>query len=336
MYYIPKSRILQPVQERIIMKKHLNKIWFVALIAFICCELWGSAFPVIKIGYRQFGITDSGAGAKILFAGVRFTLAGILSWVAGSLIARKPLLPRNKDIPRIAALSLFQTILQYTFFYLGLANCTGVKSSIIDGSNPFVVIIITTLILRWEKMTLRKLLGCLLGFAGIVVINIGGDMAGFAWNGEGFIFLSVLSYAASNLLIKRFSGDGSDPVTLSALQFVLGGVVMILIGLLSGGGSAEWKVTPTGLVTLIHLGMVSAVAYSLWGILLKHNPVSRVAVFGFLTPVCGVLLSALLLGETEQAFRLTSVISLLLVCSGICLVNIPERHAVHPAPDRKE
>ena len=316
-------------KERIIMKKQLNKLWAVALIALVCCALWGSAFPVIKIGYRQFGITDSGAGAKILFAGVRFVLAGVLSWAAGSAAAKKPLLPRKRDIPRIALLSLFHSILQYSFFYLGLANCTGVKSSIINGSSPFVVILLTTLIFRMERLTPMKLLGCLLGFAGIVAINLGGgsgELSGFAWNGEGFIFLSVLSYAGSTILIKRFTADGSDPVMMSAFQFAFGGAVMVLNGLALGGASGtEWTVTPQGGVTLLYLALVSAAAYSLWAVLLKYNPVSRVAVFGFFTPVCGVLLSALLLGESEQAFRLRSLVSLALVCAGIWLVNLPEK-----------
>ena len=50
------------------MTRYLNRIWAVVLLAFISCALWGSAFPMIKIGYGQFGIADSGARAKILFA----------------------------------------------------------------------------------------------------------------------------------------------------------------------------------------------------------------------------------------------------------------------------
>ncbi len=308
------------------LNKYLSSLWAVALIALVCCSLWGSAFPMIKIGYQQFGITDSGAGAKLIFAGIRFTLAGILAWAAGSAADRKLMLPHKEDIPRIFVLSLFQTILQYSLFYLGLANCTGVKSSIIDGSNPFLVILLTTVLLRMEKMTARKLLGCLLGFGGIVVINLGGDMSGFAWNGEGFIFLSSLSYAASTVMLKRYSGKGSSPVMLSAFQFVVGGIVMVLIGIIAGGVEySAWTISGQGIFTLLYLAMVSAAAYSLWGVLLKHNPVCRVAVFGFLTPVCGVLLSALLLGEAEQAFNLRSIIALALVCAGIWIVNLPEK-----------
>ena len=211
--------------------------------------------------------------------------------------------------------------MQYFFFYLGLANCTGVKSSIINGSGAFVVIILTTLVFRMEKMTWKKLAGCILGFAGIILINLGGDMSGFAWNGEGFIFMTVLSYAGSTILIKRFTGEGADPVMMSSLQFVFGGIVLSLLGLLMGGASEQWSFTGAGFGTLMWLSFVSAAAYSLWAVLLKHNPVSRVAVFGFLNPVCGVLLSALLLGETEQAFSLRSAGALALVCLGIFIVN---------------
>ena len=81
------------------------------------------------------------------------------------------------------------------------------------------------------------------------------------------------------------------------------------------------KVTPSGIGLLVYLAMVSAVAYSLWGILLKYNPVSRVTVFGFMNPVFGVLLSALLLGEKDQASGILGLLSLLLVSVGIYVVN---------------
>lgn len=69
------------------------------------------------------------------------------------------------------------------------------------------------------------------------------------------------------------------------------------------------------------MALISAVAYTLWGILLKYNPVSQVAVFGFMNPMFGVLLSALILHERNQAFSLNGLISLLLVCAGIYIVN---------------
>jgi drug/metabolite transporter (DMT)-like permease len=69
------------------------------------------------------------------------------------------------------------------------------------------------------------------------------------------------------------------------------------------------------------MGFISAGAYTLWGVLLKYNPVSRVSVLGFVNPIMGVLLSALFLGEESQAFSIVSVISLILVSAGIIVVN---------------
>ncbi len=302
------------------MEKKLTKTYAVVLLAMVCCILWGSAFAVIKLGYAEFQISSGDTPSQILFAGCRFFLAGVLAWIFGSIAAKKPLLPRRRSVGKILLLALFQTILQYMFFYMGLAHCSGVKSSVIDGTSAFVCVLLSSLVFRMEKLTLSKIIGCVLGVAGIVVVNLGGDLSGaFSFNGEGFIFISMLSYAMSTVLIHRFTVDGDEPVMLSSIQFMVGGAVMILCGLAFGGRLTV--ITPAGAGLLAYLGALSAVAYSLWSVLLKYNPVSKVAVFGFMTPICGVLLSALLLGETEQAFSINSLAALLLVCTGIYIVN---------------
>ena len=68
-----------------------------------------------------------------------------------------------KELPKVAALSLAQTIIQYLFFYIGLANTSGVKSSVIEGMSVFVCILISSLVFRLEKLTKFKIIGCVLG-----------------------------------------------------------------------------------------------------------------------------------------------------------------------------
>ena len=58
----------------------LTKTGIVALLACVCCILWGSAIPVIKTGYRLMQVDSADTVSRIVFAGVRFTLAGILLW----------------------------------------------------------------------------------------------------------------------------------------------------------------------------------------------------------------------------------------------------------------
>ncbi len=292
-------------------------VWFLAMI---CCLLWGSAFPCVKIGYDLFRIEASDTASQIVFAGNRFFLAGILALLFGSAMQKRWLVPKKKDLPKIGVLSVFQTIIQYLFFYVGLAHTTGVKSSIIEAANVFIAILIASLLFHQEKLTRQKMLGCAIGFAGVVLINLGGggmDMS-FHWNGEFFILLSTIAYAVSSVFIKRY-GQDADPVLLSGWQFCLGGLVMTIVGKIMGGTLIFHELACWPL--LLYMAFISSVAYSLWAILLKYNPVSKVTVFGFMNPVFGVILSAVLLKENGQAFSLRGLTSLVLVCIGIYMVN---------------
>ena len=290
----------------------------VILSAVFCCLLWGSAFPSIKVGYQLFAIESNDTAAQILFAGTRFTIAGLMVIVFGSLIQKQFLKPSKAAIPKVFVLSMLQTALQYLFFYVGMAHTTGVKGSIVTASNVFLCIIVSTLIFKLEKLNGKKLLGCVIGFAGVVLINMTGttDMS-FNFLGDGFIFLSALTYAFSAVFIKIYSRT-ENPVMLSGYQFLAGGIVMMLVGLIAGGRIEA--VTTTGIVLLLYMGFISAGAYTLWGILLKYNPVSKVTVYGFSNPVFGVILSALILQE-GTAFSGQSIVALMLVCVGIIVVN---------------
>lgn len=304
----------------------LQKTWVVAIIAFFCCLLWGSAFPSIKTGYKLFEIGGADTAAQILFAGCRFTLAGILSILFGSLLQGKFLYPSKKAVPKVLHVCIFQTVLQYFFFYVGLAHTTGVKGSIIGASNTFLSIVIACLLVKQEKMTLQKVLGCVIGFAGVVIINlnVGGIDMTFTLMGEGFMFFSAFAYALSSVIIKKYSQD-ENPVMISGYQFLIGGLIMIIAGFLAGGRIAT--VTGSGLLLLLYLAFVSAGAYSLWAILLKYNPVSKVAIYGFATPVCGATLSAIILKE-GGIFSVKSVVALILVCIGIFIVNYVKKEPV--------
>jgi drug/metabolite transporter (DMT)-like permease len=300
-------------------EKFMQKTIVVWFGAFFCCLLWGSAFPCIKIGYRLFDIPADGTATQILFAGIRFTFAGIIALILGSLMNKKFLLPKKSSLGNVVKLSMLQTVIQYIFFYVGLANTTGVKASVIEGVSAFVAILVASLLFKQEKLTSRKIIGCTIGFIGVVLVNVSGNSMDLSVSfiGEGFILISTVAYAFSSIYIKRYS-ESENPVVLSSWQFIVGGVIMVICGLVAGGRIEKW--TPSGIAMLLYLATVSAVAYSLWGILLKYNPVSKVAVFGFMNPVFGVILSAILLRE-EGSLSLISIVSLVLVCIGIYIVN---------------
>lgn len=293
----------------------------VCLAATVCCALWGSAFPFIKIGYGLFCIASEDTASQILFAGLRFTLAGVLVILFGSLLSKKALLPKRENFSRICVLSLFQTVLQYIFFYIGLAHTTGTKGSVINSTSTFFAVLVSCLILKQERINIRKIIGCAIGFAGTVVINLSGGFVqeDMSFSGEGMVLLSAVSYAVSSALIRQFS-QRENPVVLSGYQFMLGGAVMIAFGLIFGGrlgGALEVK----NILLLLYLAFLSAAAYTLWGILLKYNDVSAVTVYGFMTPVFGCIFSALFLGESITQNGVRTLIALVLVCIGIIIVN---------------
>ena len=302
--------------------KFLTKPVNVWLTAELCCVLWGSAFPAIKTGYRLLQITAADVPSILLFAGVRFTLAGVLTVVLFSLIEKKPLLPHRGAVGKIGVLAVFQTILQYIFFYLGLAYTTGERGSVINATSVFFALLISSLLFRLEKLKWHKILGCAVGFMGVVLVSLDAfHRTGGTLLGEGMVLLSSISYAFSSVFMKRYAAK-ENPAMLSGWQFMLGGLVLTAAGLLFGGRLTQLSLRVVLLI--LYLALLSAVAYSLWSLLLKYNDVSRVAVCGFMIPVFGFILSALFSGG-DSGFGLPAVAALLLVTVGTVTVNLPER-----------
>lgn len=289
----------------------------IAIGAILCCALWGSATPFIKTGYLlMLPIKDT--ASTILFAGIRFTFAGILTILIYSIARRKFLFPKMENMGKIATVSAFQTVIQYIFFYIGLANTSGVKGTVLSGSSAFFALLVASLIFKQEKLTYKKIIACLFGFAGIVFVNLNGLDFTMNFTGDCFVLFSTISYAVSSVLVKKYSKD-EDPVVISGYQFFMGGIVMIVVGLILGG---KVIVDSTKAFTVLtYLSFLSAVAYSLWGVLLKYNPVSKVTIYNFTTPVFGVILSAVMLTENSMVTPLNLIITLALICTGIIMLN---------------
>ncbi len=309
------------------MKKNiLQKFPVMAALAILCCSLWGSAFPCIKAGYEIFNIDKADTPSQIMFAGVRFFMAGILTVAIGSVIAKKPLIPKKKaSFKYILSLSAVQTVLQYVFFYSGLARAGGVSSSIINGSNVFLAVLVSALIFKTEKLTAQKVIGCAMGFVGVIVVSLGGGGVSFSLTGEGFILVAALAYALSTAMIKIYS-EYENPVLLSGWQFGIGGLIMMVAAFFMGG---HFSMNGIGsYVLLFYMACISAVSYSIWGLLMKYNDVSKVSVFGCANPIMGTLLSALILDEAE-VLGVQVIVSLVLVSAGIFIVNKKERSSIH-------
>lgn len=136
------------------MEKKLQNPIVICVLALLCCALWGSAFPCIKIGYEWMEI--EGIGSQILFAGYRFFLSGVLTFALGCLLERRILRMKRENFGVIFRQGVLQTTIQYVCFYIGLAHTTGAKGSIINASNAFVSIVAAHYMIRSERMTWKK------------------------------------------------------------------------------------------------------------------------------------------------------------------------------------
>jgi drug/metabolite transporter (DMT)-like permease len=290
----------------------------VIFLAFVCALLWGSAFPLLKIGFKMLQIEQS-TGGKLYFAGYRFLLAGLM--IFGVLLAsRSPVrLPAGKDYALLLLLGLLQTTLQYTFFYIGLINTTAMKASIINGSGSFFLALFSHLWMKDDLITSRKSLGLVLGFLGIILVNLKHNQFDFDFmlTGEGFILFATLSSTFGMLLVKK-NALRIHPPLLSAYQLTLGASFLLIIArTLDPPGVLHF--TTASFLLLLYLSFLSAAAFSLWYVLIKYNQLSSIAVYRFLIPVSGTFLAAAILKEEHLTW--VALLSLALVSLGMILTS---------------
>lgn len=296
---------------------------YVLLLSILCTLLWGSAYPCIKAGYELFALPAGDIPGKLVFAGIRFFAAGILTLLISLLQNKRLVIPDASTRHGILLVSLSQTVLQYIFFNISMSNTTGVKGSILNSSSSFFVVILAHLLYKNDKITLNKLAGCLVGFAGIIMINQQGLSSSdihFNFMGDGMMLLAGLAFAAGSLLGKKVC-QKADAMIVTGYQLGFGGIILMLLGGVTGGRLT--RITPLGVLLLSYMAVLSALAFSIWTTLAKYNKISKIAVYNFLTPVFGALLSALFLGET--LFTRNNLMALMLVSAGIGIVNFSRK-----------
>ena len=249
------------------------------LCAVFCTVLWGSAYPVIKYTYTVIAMPE--VADKLLFAGVRFFLAGLMvfcyTWIKNR---RFPTVPKER-IGGVALYGILQTGLMYILNYIGVANTTATKTSIITAASAFFAVLFAPLFFKGEKLTALKIVGVVIGMAGIVLVN-NNALDGFSFMGEGMVFLSMLLNTAGSFVGKRVSKG--IVYQSSAYQLMIGGALILAVAVPLGGSfSLSW----TSVLLILYLAFVSAAAFTLWTALLVYHEAGRILVFNMLIPVTG-------------------------------------------------
>ena len=270
-------------------------VW-VVVFALTAAIAWGWAFPLIKVGFSAFGITADMTGSKMLFAGIRFAVAGLIVLSVARSSGRSFKTGKTGDWLFILAFALMNTTLHYFFFYVGMSHSEGSRAAILNSLSTFLVVLLACACFKSDRLTTRKVLGCVVGFSGILALNLGGAESGrFTLLGDGMIILNAICGALSNLMTRGLSRR-IDVFVGTGYGLTIGGILLIIPGLLSGGTLPN--VNMLGIACLLLLIAISAVGFTLYNKLLSLNPVGKVAIYNSLIPVVGAVTSCLCLGET--------------------------------------
>ena len=290
-------------------------VW-VVIFALTAAIAWGWAFPLIKVGFNAFGITADMTGSKMLFAGIRFAAAGMIVLSVARSNGRSFRTSRLIDWRFILAFALMNTTLHYFFFYVGMSHSEGSRAAILNSLSTFLVVLLACACFKSDKLTSRKLLGCAVGFSGILALNLGGaDSGRFTWLGDGMIILNAICGACSNLMTRGLSRR-VDVFVGTGYSLSIGGLLLIIPGLILGGTLPQ--VNLLGISCLVALIAISAIGFALYNKLLSMNPVGKVAIYNSLIPIVGAVTSCLCLGET---FHLKYAFAGGLAALGIYIIN---------------
>ena len=288
-----------------------------AALAILACLLWSTAFAGIKIGLRY---TD-----PFCFAGVRFMLAGLLLvpfwWRQNRDKARMI----RENLKLILVVSFFQTFLLYALFYFGITLVSGAVTAIIVGASPLVAALLAHYCMGNDTLTPAKIASLSLGMAGVAVLCLSREPwsspAGLKeLGGIILLLLSTVSSIYGNILVAREKGS-MEPVMLNSIQIFLGGLLLFLLSLPLEG--LPRRILPLEYyAVLLWLASLSAIAFSLWFVLLRRPGirVSEVNIWKFIIPVFGAALSWLLLpDESPTASAVTGMVCIAL---SIILFNL--------------
>lgn len=289
---------------------------WVTTFALTAAILWGWAYPLIKLGMTEFHISTDMTAGKMLFAGIRFCISGLIILSAAQLTGRRFALRQSSDWYYIIVFSLLNTTLHYAFFYFGLSHSEGARAAILNSMSVFSVVVLACMFFKSDRLTVRKIIGCIVGFAGILALNTGGKDSGmFTWLGDGMIILNALCSAFASLMTRGL-GKRGDVFVGTGYSLAIGGGLLILPGLALGGNLPNISIW--GITILAMLICISTVGFALYNKLLTCNPVGKVAIYNSLIPVIGAITSCMCLNET---FHWKYVVAGALAAIGIYIIN---------------
>lgn len=259
--------------------------------------LWSSAFMAVKIGLRS--------SPPFFLMGFRFLVAGLL--LLGWCALRGYTFPRTRrEWVHLIVIGLLNNAAYLGLSALALRSISGGMAAVIASTNPLMLALVAPLFLG-ERLTTGKAAGFLVAFASVFAVMYSRLGAGDPPWAMGLLFLANALMVTGTVLFKRWT-PSQHLTMVNGVQLLSASVALLLPSLLLEPVSAiRW--TPSFLYSMAFLVLgVSVGAMLIWFLLLRSGDASRANSFFFLSPVLGLFLGALLLGEPLRPFDFAGAI----------------------------
>lgn len=281
--------------------------WFRTGAAIFFVALWGSAFVPSKIGVL--------ASSPLWFLVVRFAASGALA-LAIALGCGAPW-PRDRQAwTLIVTLGVLANAIYLGFMYEALRHLAAGVGSVATSTNPLFLALVAPWLLG-ERLTTKKGLGLLLGFAGVLAIMWERQGSGTAEPGDVMLTMfAVFASVASTIVYKKFLVQLDVRMT-TALQLCAASIVLLPFAIaLEGAPHTTWGLPIV--ISFVYLVVVMSVGGSLlWFWLLEKGEASRVTAYYFLSPVFGLVIASFF----GEALSVRDLGGLVAIAAGIAIVQ---------------
>lgn len=294
------------------------RIFFV--LSIMLYFFWAFAIPFTKLGYAAFHIGETDVPEILIWGGIRLFFGGLVVLIMGAFKGHKVLPSSKTGWHNLLKLSLIMSVLQYTFLNIGTAKSPGVVASILISSGSFIGVLLSGVVFKEDKLTIRKLLGCTLGLIAVIILNIQNLHTVITVSVSGSLFIIAAQFSGNlGAIYLKIISQGKNAVYIGAAQTCIGGAVLILLGFLFGGCLPAENLSDA-LFPVIGVICVTAFGLMISNQLYKYNDISKVVIFSLLQPVFGTVISAVMLGEPLASLPL--LLSLGLNSAGVALATI--------------
>ena len=291
-----------------------NKTVWLALLTML---LWGSLFPMVKLGFSVYAVEST--ADILLFAGIRFVICGGIICIFSAVKDRSSYRPVKTALLPILLSGVFAIILHYGFTYLGLELTDSSKTALIKQVGALFYVCFSFLFIKEDKPTVKKIVAAMIGFLGIIALNISAD--GFSFSvGDVLILCASFCTVFSNVISKKVFVKVS-PITSTGISQLFGGLVLLAVGFAMGGNvHFRWDCS---LLIMVYICAASIVSYCIWFGIVKNGELSKLFIIKFAEPVFACIFGALILGE--NIWKIQYLVAFLLISGSIWISNVKQK-----------